>query len=499
MKLTNIQVQNIGAIADATIPINKPVNAFYGQPCAGKSTLLHAIIWCGGGEFPADIIRHGADEAFIELTFDNALLRREFYRGKDGTKARPLTFIRDGKPVVKPFEEIQKLLNPFQLDQNYFINMKEKAKPAYLLELMGVDTSETDSLIAIGLEKASDIRKELAKIGEPQPVAEVKAPDLATLQAEKAAALQAWRDGVNASQIRKSEIERVTALRDSKKVVLATVENTITEANAGILDFDPQYAEPVKDKYFSEAKKKIAEVNQRIDAEIAKLEAQRERELGTVDIECMRLCRAVDNDFAVKLKAAQDSLAKAVEQRKLLIAEIEALTIPEALPEPVLDTAAIDARLAKANADTVAYARYLDYIKVRDQRQSVKAKLQAKTTELDALRQAKRDLLKGFADKSPIQGMTFSDNGDPLFEGVALDMLATSQQMRLSAALAALYPVGIGVELVDHGESLGKRIVDLVKYAEDSKRTVLTAVVGDKPAETVEGIGVWVVENGGVK
>ena len=111
MKVKKLTIKNIGIIEDIEIPANQPLILFYGEICQGKTTILNAVRWACGGQFPADIIRHGATEAYVALETDSGSIRREWYVGKDGeTKAREVTFIRDGKVVKRPVDEIKRFL-----------------------------------------------------------------------------------------------------------------------------------------------------------------------------------------------------------------------------------------------------------------------------------------------------------------------------------------------------------------------------------------------------
>src|ERR1017187_2766188 len=108
IKPTKLIIKNIGKIADSTIDINKPLILFYGEIRQGKSTILNCVRWVCGGEFPDDIITHGAKEGSIELRFDGGTIGRSFYKSKEGaTKARPVVFARNGKPVPSPVTEIK--------------------------------------------------------------------------------------------------------------------------------------------------------------------------------------------------------------------------------------------------------------------------------------------------------------------------------------------------------------------------------------------------------
>ena len=110
MKAKTLKIKNIGLITDETIEINKPLILFYGEIRTGKTTILNAVRWVFGGEFPADIIQHGKKDATIEIEFDAGVVNRSFYRSKEGeTKARPVMFIRDGKPVAAPLAELMRL------------------------------------------------------------------------------------------------------------------------------------------------------------------------------------------------------------------------------------------------------------------------------------------------------------------------------------------------------------------------------------------------------
>ena len=77
-------------------------------------------------------------------------------------------------------------------------------------------------------------------------------------------------------------------------------------------------------------------------------------------------------------------------------------------------------------------------------------------------------------------------------------MLSTSQIMRLSSLLSAKYPPGFGVDLIDRAESLGRSVFEFVERAKAENKTILAAVVGERPAEAPAEVGVYIVEKGKV-
>jgi hypothetical protein len=163
------------------------------------------------------------------------------------------------------------------------------------------------------------------------------------------------------------------------------------------------------------------------------------------------------------------------------------------------DTTDID---NKINEATIQNVKYEQYLKDEGQR-SLKARDQDDLTEKEQyirdLRKDKAALLSTINDKCTIKGLKFDDNGDFEYEGTTAGMLSTSQLMRLSSDLSKLYPEGFGLELIDRGESMGKAIFEFIEKAKEENKTILATIVGEKPADVPEEIGVFVVENGQIK
>ena len=167
MKVKKLVIHNIGMIGDTEITLNKPLIIFYGEIMQGKTTILNAVRWAFGGSFPDDIIRHGEKEASVLLEFEGGSINREWYKSKDGiTKAREIAFIRDGKPVKKPVDEIKKFLNPFLLDQDYLRKMGETERKQYFTSLFAVDTSALDKEISSCESSAKELRVKVKMYGD---------------------------------------------------------------------------------------------------------------------------------------------------------------------------------------------------------------------------------------------------------------------------------------------------------------------------------------------
>ncbi len=63
--------------------------------------------------------------------------------------------------------------------------------------------------------------------------------------------------------------------------------------------------------------------------------------------------------------------------------------------------------------------------------------------------------------------------------------------MRLSSDLSSMYPSDFGISLIDRGESLGKSIYGFIERAKLEQTTILATIVGEKPADVPEEIGVY--------
>ncbi len=163
------------------------------------------------------------------------------------------------------------------------------------------------------------------------------------------------------------------------------------------------------------------------------------------------------------------------------------------------DTSDVDAKIGEGREQNIRYEQYL-----KDQGAiSLKAEAQDDLTEKEEqirdLRSDKASLLAGINDKCTIKGLAFDESGNFEYEGTTAGMLSTSQLMRLSSELGKLYPEGFGLELIDRGESIGKDIFLFVKKAQEENKTILATIVGEKPANIPEEIGVFVVDNGEIK
>jgi hypothetical protein len=273
----------------------------------------------------------------------------------------------------------------------------------------------------------------------------------------------------------------------------------------------------------------VTPVEQQDEAAL-KAELDRARETHRSDREkCERQLRALQDAYAVTMKAFreadlnQTAVALGHNNAKKRIDEAEAeikkwrdwmlanpvpaapvqpaapdLSVLEAALRMPLDTAALESKIVEAARTNVRRSQYLANLKKVEQKEADKKLLLDMERQERELRQARLDKLKKLADASGIPGLEFHEDLSFSFQGTSAGMLSTSQLMSLSSAIAALYPEGFGLELIDRAESLGASIFAFVEKARKEDKTILATIVGERPAKAPEEVGVFVVRAGKV-
>lgn len=458
MKAIRLTVKNIGMVADAIIELNKPLILFYGEIQQGKTTLLNAVKWVFGGPFPSDIIRNGESEALVRLDLDCGSISREWYRGRDGsTKARSLAFERDGVQVINPVAEIKKFLNPFLLDQDYLRNMTELERKKYFAATFAVDTRGLDAQIALGEAEAALAREKLKGYGDIDVTPVDPPADLQELLKVRESILAEHQNNLNVVS------NKLAAWRKDD----AVLRQDVARANN---------ARQVANNEISLAEHEASA----LVLEIASLEA---------------MVREKNSLLAVK----KDWLASHARQDLLPIPPEPDMSVLEGALTLTANTAAVDAALRLVEANKVRFEQYQANLRRQAEREKVEATIVSASATVRELRTTKIAKLKSVSESTGIVGLEFDEAGNFKFEGSEAGMLSTSQLMRLSSMLSAMYPPGFGVDLIDRAESLGKSVFEFVERAKQENKTILAAVVGERPAEVPAEVGVFVVEQGVVK
>lgn len=246
---------------------------------------------------------------------------------------------------------------------------------------------------------------------------------------------------------------------------------------------DPVDAEPLK--------KELAAIKAK------EREGQEEARRSSIDAASRLSARQTRRDTIDRLKAQITQAQKEIEECEGFLKENPVLLLtPE--PEPV-DTSDLENRISEAAAVNVRAEQYeKDAARYKEKEAKVAdlSRLEGSLKEIKAKKIAK---LKEISGSCGIPGLEFDEAGGFIYDATEAGMLSTSQIMKLSSELSALYPPGFGLELIDRGESLGKSIFEFITRAEKEEKTILATIVGESPATTPINVGVFVVEEGEVK
>lgn len=456
MKVLSLVIKNIGLIEDCTIAFDKPLILFFGDIQQGKTTILNAVRWCFGGAFPADILRHGTEEGFINLNLSDGSITRSFYTANDKTiKARAIKFVRGGVLVPQPVEEIKKFLNPFLLDQEFLKNKSELERKIFFIELFGLSTHELDTEYAKLDREASELRSKISGFGDISLVS-VEPVNIDHLKH----ALQNARDNhAVVIQQRRDELAK-------RRTTYATLLETVRTANAEIQTHNAYY-------------NNVASAKENQLKKIAQIEADLATARETLQLQERYLSENSVKDMISAPPAPETSL------------------LEQSLSE-LPNTAELELKLSEAAATNVRYEQYQKDKSRLESKEAIARFLTEKENRQRQIKQERIEKLKSLSETAGIPGLSFTDDGAFSYEGTSAGMLSTSQVMKLSSSLSAKYPAGFGLELIDRGESLGKSIFDFVNKAKTEEKTILATIVGERPATVPEHVGVFVVEQGKV-
>lgn len=451
MKPTKLIIKNIGKIADESIDINQPLILFYGEIKQGKTTILNCVRWICGGEFPDDIISHGAKDGLIELHFDGGMISRSFYRAKDlTTKARPVVFVKNGKPVQSPVAEIKRLLNPFLLDQDFLRNKTELERKQYFTELFAVDTTALDTELFNSQRDAATLRAKISGYGEI---------DLTPVHAVNIAGAQ-------------SELQAIKSEYATQKAALETEFQSLQDGWQAACE-----ATDKKNQAINEANSKVDQSTQQargINSEIERLQAR--------IVELQNQLKGIEIGAKSPLYNRPAAPDRAPIQQKLL--------------EIVPDTSKLEKLIQDAGATNVKAGIYAQNKARAEQKRLDEESLAAMEKRQREIKAEKQTKLQTISQSSGIKGLSFDESGNFIYDDTTAGMISDSQIMRLSSELSALYPDGFGLDLIDRAESLGKSIFEFVDKAKAENKSILATIVGERPAKVPADIGVFVVNDG---
>lgn len=272
MNIVGLKVSNVKRIRAVEIaPRPAGVTVIGGRNGQGKSSALDAVAYAFGGAalIPPDPIRHGENEAYVEVRLDNGAVKRTWKRREDGSIATALEF-RDasGNRFSSPQTALQRLVAGETLDPMEFFSLKPAEQRSRMLALVGIDAALNGLYRAreLAYERRRIANAELvrldAALAAPENQADPNAPDepLSAAQlmedlkfAENAnAAIDAKRkESVklgNVIMAIKNDIERIEDQLRAARAALAETEAKKAEHDKELAQLEPFDVTPIRQR-----------------------------------------------------------------------------------------------------------------------------------------------------------------------------------------------------------------------------------------------------------
>lgn len=162
MKLIRLTAENFLRLQAVEIVPDGPLLQISGRNGAGKSSILKALeaALAGKDALPADPVRHGADEATIELDLGDFLVKRTVK--PDGRTSLSVSS-RDGAKYGSPQKMLDGLLSSLAFDPLAFARMKPREKRDMLATITGLSAmlAELDAANKADYDERTIVNRDL--------------------------------------------------------------------------------------------------------------------------------------------------------------------------------------------------------------------------------------------------------------------------------------------------------------------------------------------------
>ena len=227
MKISRVRAVNFKGIKNIDVLLKKNVNIITGANGAGKSSLKDSIMatLCGAKYTPDVPVRIGQGKAEVTVETDDFIANGIYT--KSGRRIEISS--RDGLPIRKPQEFLDKCIGPLTFDPVAFYLAKPPVQVAMLKDLVQVDFGDLNARQADIKQKRSDAKREKERLmheaGRIQIVGDV--PDEEVSSADLVEKLKA-------ANIQNEEILEGLRLHEKNVTDLASCDEMINERNTQI-------------------------------------------------------------------------------------------------------------------------------------------------------------------------------------------------------------------------------------------------------------------------
>lgn len=426
MKITKLTSENIKRLSVVEITPDGSLVTIGGKNGAGKSSVLDSIAYVLGGEklVPAQPIRTGESEARIVVDLEDYIVTRRFYREhlacdcegtmagshdpncasrKFGPTKSVLTVTnREGAKYPAPQVLLDKLYGKLTFDPLAFSKEPAKKQDEILRKLVNLDFTLLDSQRKTFFDRRA-MHKKTMQLAEAKLTNMPRHPGAPAAEVPIADISAEIYEGQRLKNEADDKLKDVDQLQRQALNIGAEIE--------------------LRHRQIADLEKQIAELQKSLAASRVALKDTEDR-------------------FEANHKSTELAIAAADDARKK-VPDFQALD--KRLAE--IDTLNRQVRENKAYAEQKAEVRRLGILAEED------------TGRIEAVDEQKAKALS--AAKFPVEGLGLSDDG-VTFEGLSLDQVSASVQLRVSIAIGLALNPTLKVLLIRNGNLLDEDSLKLV-------------------------------------
>lgn len=486
-KIVSLTAENVKRISAVHIvPGDGGVVLIGGRNAQGKSSVLDSIMYALGGAsaIPDEPIRRGQESAEVTVDLGDIIVRRRFTQSGSTVTVKT----RDNASYSSPQKVLDGLFSKLSFDPLKFAQMKPDEQAKTLIELVGIDTTDLDKSRAKTFEDRTVVNRlvkeaevALSLVPDVESIDDVPdvRPDVAAIRER----IRFAEGAVSARELRTAEVKRL----QSRFAELCD-EISVLEADAKSAD-DPAWAESLKAcrdrhaKRFSDTEarheREIAELKQRHFDEMQRLAEQQREDEDRIE---QTKVEAIAANLSARLAAKENCDRVQAELAELLNSDAGEIE----------DLESLQSELKRAMIGESAFDQYAA-------RREKEALLKSRRDEADALTQKLEDIAaqkreKLAAAKYPIDGLSVSEDGTVLFDGIPFSQASRAQKIRTSVSIGLAMNPKLKILLIQDGSLLDDDGLALVaEMAEQNDAQIWIERVGDKDESAI------IIEDGHVR
>lgn len=426
MRIINLQVKNVKKIEAVDITPKGNAVVISGKNGNGKSSLMDSIAMALGGKrlIPSKPVREGQKTASIDVDLGEFIVSRRWHRPEQSY----LTVTsKDGAEYKNPQTILNKIIGDLSFDPSAFVNMEPSKRLGLLKKITKLDFDGLDSEYKENFEKRTVVKRDFLQLQNRLDTEfnEIEAIEVSgTIEdanGELEQAIQSNGRIVGAQKLINNYRDDYKDQKDELSALRANVDLLTRRLENGIRELHRKHDEDQRD----------------LSSEIAKGQGQLQ-------------------EIEEKANGNKELAEQAQLDLKPIYEKIQNIQKAEIIK------------------DQLALKE-----KVKGTHRTVHKEVLALDSRLKEIKEIKDKMISGA--EMPIKGLEFGD-GEVLFNGIPFQQLSTSEQMRVSMAIAIALNPRVRVITIENGSLLDSDAMkQIIKIAEEKDLQIWLERVSDSP------------------